>query len=69
VKKKPFLWRTWRKNLAWQVEFLDSAQKQFAKLDTTMQRRVLKFLFRKIGPEGAKHTSPWQRPGKAVFCI
>jgi mRNA interferase RelE/StbE len=43
--------------LAWQVEFLDSAEKQFAKLDTTVQRRILKFLRERIsGDNDPRHT-------------
>lgn len=42
--------------MTWQIEFIESAEKQFAKLDTITQRRILKFLRERIsGDNDPRH--------------
>ncbi len=36
--------------MAWQIEFSDQADRDFAKLDKAIQRRVFQFLHRRVAP-------------------
>jgi mRNA interferase RelE/StbE len=38
------LWLQWRQNLAWQIEFDESAKKELTKLDRQVARRLIEFL-------------------------
>lgn len=37
--------------MAWQIEFLNSAEKEFSQLDKTMQKRIRNFLRERVQPD------------------
>jgi len=36
--------------MAWQIEFGEAAERDFARLDKTIQRRIFQFLYQRIAP-------------------